>query len=209
MRKLLFNADRVFCDGQPLVWFSKLLRDPLPERVAGSDLVPKLLERCARKGQSVFFFGSDEKTLGNLRSEVSRRFPGLRIAGAISPPMGSIDSWDNEDYVRTIREARPDVLLVALGFPKQDVWIDRFRDALDVPLSIGIGASLDFIAGKQKRAPRWMQRCGLEWSWRLLSDPRRLCGRYARNFMALATLSVAHVFNLVRRGHSLRRLAAL
>jgi exopolysaccharide biosynthesis WecB/TagA/CpsF family protein len=181
VRRLMFEADEVFCDGMPLVWASRLFVRPgggLPDRVTGSDLVPRLLERLAAAGKSVFFLGSDEATLERLREKLSRDLPALRIAGLVSPPMGPIGSWDNAAYVEAIRRSKPDVLLVAVGFPKQDQWISRFRDQIRVPLMIGVGASLDFIAGKQVRAPRWMQRSGLEWVWRLGTDPKRLARRY-------------------------------
>jgi N-acetylglucosaminyldiphosphoundecaprenol N-acetyl-beta-D-mannosaminyltransferase len=181
VRRLMFEADEVFCDGMPLVWASRLFERPgrgLPARVTGSDLVPRLLDRLAAAGKSVFFLGSDEATLKRLTQKLSQELPALKIAGAVAPPMGPIDSWDNESLVETIRSARPDVLMVAVGFPKQDQWIQRFGSLIGVPLMIGVGASLDFIAGKQTRAPRWMQVSGLEWIWRLGTDPKRLARRY-------------------------------
>lgn len=189
IRRLMFEADEVFCDGMPLVWASRWFgksESALPERVTGSDLVPALLKRCAAEGRSVFFLGSDEPTLVRLEEKLGDDLPELRIAGAISPPMGAIEDWDNEGYVEVIREAKPDVLLVAVGFPKQDQWIRQFRDRIQVPLMIGVGASLDFIAAKQVRAPRWMQRSGLEWAWRLGTDPKRLARRYAKDARVLA-----------------------
>ncbi len=200
-RRLILGGDGVFCDGMPLVWASRLFGSrPLPERVAGSDLVPRLLERCAARGLSVYFFGSDPETLDTVQTRLASQFPSLKVAGTASPPVGQMEDWDNEAFVKSIREARPDVLLVALGFPKQDAWIRRFRDRLGVPLSIGIGASLDFIAGKQRRSPRWMQRTGLEWLWRLATDPRRLAGRYWRDFGALGRATARQAaWEIVRR----------
>lgn len=187
-RRILFYADRVFCDGQPMVWLSKLFGHDLPERVTGSDLTPQLLTACAKRGYKVFLFGSDEETMARLRTVLPQLYPGLEIAGAIAPPYGPLESWDHERYVREVRGSRADVLLVALGFPKQDVWIHRFRSRLGVPLSIGVGASLDFLAGKQRRAPRWMRRTGLEWTWRLGTDPRRLLKRYVLDLGCLIRL---------------------
>jgi N-acetylglucosaminyldiphosphoundecaprenol N-acetyl-beta-D-mannosaminyltransferase len=185
LRDFIFHADRVFCDGLPLVWLSKFLGAPLPERVAGSDMVPKLLELCASVDRSVFWFGSDPVTLERAAKVAVERFPGLSIAGFESPPMGDVDSWDHEATAERIKAAAPDLLLVALGCPKQERWIARHYRDLGVPLSIGIGASLDFIAGKQVRAPRWMRRVGLEWFWRAARSPRRLAGRYAKDFLYL------------------------
>lgn len=189
VRRLMFEADEVYCDGMPLVWASRLFERPgrgLPERVTGSDLVPRLLDRLAAEGLSVFFLGSDAETLGRLTEKLGRELPALRIAGAVSPPVGPIESWDNDAYVEAIRAAKPDVLMVAVGFPKQDEWIRRYRHQFEVPLMIGVGASLDFIAGKQVRAPRWMQVSGLEWIWRLATDPKRLTGRYLYDGRVLA-----------------------
>ena len=154
LREFIFHADRVLCDGLPLVWLSRFFGAPLPERVAGSDMVPRLLERCAASGRSVYWFGSDAATLGLAAEVAKERYPGLKIAGFESPPIGEVDDWDHEGTAARIREASPDLLLVALGCPKQERWIARHYQDLGVPLSVGIGASLDFIAGKQVRAPQ-------------------------------------------------------
>lgn len=186
LRKILLHSDRNFCDGQPIVWMSKLFGKPIPARVAGSDLTPRLLALSAERGYRVFFFGSDPTTRETLQRELPILYPGLKIVGSAAPPYGDIDTWDNQSYVKMIRESKADLLLVCLGFPKQDVWIHRYLQQIgNVSLAIGIGASLDFIAGKQTRAPRWMRRTGLEWSWRLLTDPKRLAKRYAHDLMAL------------------------
>ena len=187
-RWVVLGGDEVLCDGMPLVWASKLFGGTsLPERVAGSDLVPELLERCAENGHSVFFFGSDSDTLRHLQDRLANELPDLEIAGAMSPPYGPMEEWNQGSIVKEIKNAAPDVLLVALGFPKQDEWIRMFRDVVDVPLSIGVGASLDFLAGKQQRSPRWMQNSGLEWLWRLAKDPHRLAWRYTKDFFSLTT----------------------
>ncbi len=195
LREMLFDADEILCDGMPLVWASRFSRrSRLPERVTGSDLVPRLLERCAEKGYRVFFFGSDERTLQILKEKLKESNHDLNVAGAASPPMGQIDEWDNESYIEQIRNSRPDLLLVALGFPKQDLWIRQFARQTGVPLALGIGASLDFIAGKQVRSPRWMQKSGLEWLWRLGTDPKRLCRRYANDFAVLSRLLFTQLY---------------
>ncbi len=182
LRRILFAADRIICDGLPLVWLSSRQKTPLPERVAGSDLTPKLLERCAQAGKSVYFFGSDEATLEKVGAVLNERHPELKIAGWSSPPLAPVEDWDNERHVEEIRAAAPDLLLVAFGCPKQEYWIDTYQKRCGVPLAMGIGASLDFIAGKQVRAPRLLQIIGLEWFWRMASAPRRLAGRYAADF---------------------------
>ena len=189
LRKLLFDADEILCDGMPLVWSSRCDQAQcLPERVAGSDLVPALLNLCQQQGHRVFFFGSDSATLQKLQARLRKTHPQLQIAGAISPPMGSVETWENEHYLKQVTLAKTDLLLVALGFPKQDLWIQRFAHRTKVKLSIGIGASLDFLVGKQTRAPRWVQRAGMEWLWRLSTDPKRLTKRYLSDFSALVNL---------------------
>ena len=185
LRDFIFNADRVLCDGLPIVWLSRLLGAPLPERVAGSDLVPKLLDQCEEVGASVFFLGSDKDTLQDLCTLLAESKPRLRIAGHHSPPMGNVESWDNGTIRQSLKETAPDLLLVALGCPKQEQWIARNYQDLSVPLCIGIGASLDFLVGKQKRAPQILQKAGLEWIWRLCGNPRRLTKRYAADLLFL------------------------
>jgi exopolysaccharide biosynthesis WecB/TagA/CpsF family protein len=185
LRRILFAADRVICDGKPLLWLSRRQKMALPERVAGSDLTPRLLERCAEGRRSVFFFGSDEATLEKAAAVLAEQHPNLTVSGWASPPLAAMDDWDNDGFVAQIREAKPDLLLVALGCPKQEFWIEKYQRVSGVPLAIGIGASLDFIAGKQVRAPRFLQAIGMEWFWRFANSPRRLGGRYAADFKFL------------------------
>ncbi len=186
LRRMLFTADLVVADGMPLIWASRWLRGPLPERVAGSDLVPRLLERCAQEGLAVYFFGSDDETLAESSRLLCERYAGLRIAGYESPPMGNMGHWDNAAIAARVRESGARVLLVALGCPKQERWIFGNLAETGVGLAIGIGASLDFVSGKQIRAPRWMQTTGLEWVWRMGTNPKRLAGRYWKDFRFLA-----------------------
>ncbi|MGE9293389.1 MAG: WecB/TagA/CpsF family glycosyltransferase, partial [Puniceicoccales bacterium] len=167
LRVIFFYAHRIFCDGMPLVWLSRLLGHPLRARVTGADLVPALLKLCADEGKRVYFFGSDHKTLAEVVAILGERMPDLNICGYESPPMGQIDEWDNFGILHRMRKNRADLLLLALGCPKQELWIHRYHEQCGAKLSIGIGASLDFISGKQVRAPRWMQKTGLEWMWRM------------------------------------------
>jgi N-acetylglucosaminyldiphosphoundecaprenol N-acetyl-beta-D-mannosaminyltransferase len=141
-------------------------------------MVPRLLDLCARDGRGVYFFGSDEATLAQARQIAEERYPGLRVVGYESPPMGAVVEWDNEAICRRMRESGAHLLLACLGCPKQERWIHAHHRECGIPLSIGVGASLDFITGKQRRAPRWMQRTGLEWLWRLSGNPQRLVARY-------------------------------
>ena len=181
LRDLIFNAHRILCDGWPLVWQSKKLGTPLPERVAGSDLMPLLIKQCAQNDHSVYFFGSDNETLAEAKSILENKHPGLKICGFESPKIGLIHEWDNVAFCERINVANPDVLLIALGCPKQERWYRVNQHRLKVPLALGIGASLDFISGKQIRAPRWVQALGMEWFWRMTTDPKRLVSRYTKN----------------------------
>ena len=199
LRTIFFYADRIFCDGMPLVWISRLLGHPLRERVAGADLVPRLLELCAKEDKRVYFFGSDEKTLTEVVDILHERLPTLTVCGHESPRMGSVDEWDNNAVVERMRQSGADLVLLALGCPKQEQWIHRFHAQTGAPLSIGIGASLDFISGKQTRAPQWMQKTGLEWFWRMSTNPKRLLGRYSRDFLFLAAAAFSQAWSLRRR----------
>ena len=182
LRDFIFHADLVICDGLPLVGLSKLCGGcELPERVAGSDLGWPLLELCARRGFSVYFLGSDAKTLAELELVLTERLPELKIAGHCSPPIGRVESWDDAELSEKIESTDPHLLLAAFGCPKQEQWIARNHRSLGVPLSIGVGATLDFIVGKQQRAPKLAQKLCLEWFWRMCSNPRRLVKRYARD----------------------------
>jgi exopolysaccharide biosynthesis WecB/TagA/CpsF family protein len=211
LKRIIVEAHRVLCDGQPIVWMSKLLGCGLPGRVTGSDLTPRLLELVAKRGDGVFIFGTDEKTLESLSSRLKELYPGLNLVGAVSPPYGSIDSWDNQLYIDQIQQSGANLLLVCLGFPKQDVWIDRYLAKIGtVSLAIGIGASLDFIAGKQIRAPRIFRTVGMEWFWRLLQNPRRMLGRYIDDFFSIAKIGSLQLksmwFSRKESGRKLRLL---
>jgi len=173
------NADLVLADGVPLIWASNFLGRPLKEKISGSDLFPELCEWCARKGYRVFFLGGRPGAAQKAAELLKGEIPGLEIAGCYAPPYGFHKiPHQNAKTVEMVRTARPDVLLVGLGAPKQEKWIAKHLEELNIPLSIGIGVSFEFKAGVVKRAPIWMQRNGLEWFWRLLMEPRKLWRRY-------------------------------
>ena len=178
LRRILAEADLVLCDGMPLVWASRFLGNPLPERVTGSDLVPQLLAAAADKGWRVFFLGGTDESVARAARNVRARHPSLKLVGAYSPPFKPLLEMDQEDILRRVREAKPDILLVAFGCPKQEKWISMHLHLAGVPMSIGVGATIDFLAGLVRRAPPWMQRTGLEWVYRLLQEPQRLFRRY-------------------------------
>ena len=178
-QKIYRDAALVLTDGQPLVWYSKLKGTPIVEKVSGSDLFPEVCAMCARKGYSVFFFGAAEGVAEKAAEVLQKRYPGLKVAGVLSPVFGfEKNPEQTEQYVGLIREAKPDVLAIALGTPKGEKFAYRNLKALGVPAVLNIGATFDFIAGKVQRAPKRMSRCGLEWLYRAMQDPKRLVRRY-------------------------------
>jgi N-acetylglucosaminyldiphosphoundecaprenol N-acetyl-beta-D-mannosaminyltransferase len=130
------------------------------------------------EGYSVFLYGGKPETLIKLYNELADRFPNLKIAGSYSPPFRKLLSKEEEEIIHAINSASPDILFVGLGAPKQEKWMDDFCGHLKVPVSLGIGAAFDFLSGEKKQAPGWMQKRGLEWLFRLYSEPRRLWTRY-------------------------------
>lgn len=173
------KAFLVLADGMPILWGSRLVGKPIPQKISGSDLVYWLTEHAAQQGHSVFFFGSAPGVAAEAGRLLRRRYPGLKVAGSYSPPLGfEKDPEENAKAVAAIRGARPDIVYVALGSPKQDIWNLANHQAAGAPVLLGIGASLDFVTGRSRRAPVWMQHTGLEWLWRLTQEPGRLWKRY-------------------------------
>ena len=187
MQQILFDCDLVVPDGMPLLWVSRLLNCPLRDRVCGVDMVPRLAELAARRGYRIFLLGAKESVSRKAAENLHKVYPDLDICGRYSPPTGSIEQMDHEQILRRIDAARPDILLVAFGNPKQEKWIAMHRDRLGVPACIGIGGTLDFISGAIPRAPEWMRGVGLEWFYRCLQEPLRLTKRYMSDAAALAT----------------------
>lgn len=179
LRPMFSSADLVVADGMPLVWASWLQRTPLPGRVAGSDLVWSLSAQAASAGRRLYLLG-DEPLAREKAAEVLREtFPSLVIAGASSPPMGFEPDADSLGPIRdALREAQPDIVYVALGFPKQERVITALREEFPQTWFIGVGISLSFLGGQVKRAPSWVSKLGLEWLHRLIQEPRRLGRRY-------------------------------
>jgi N-acetylglucosaminyldiphosphoundecaprenol N-acetyl-beta-D-mannosaminyltransferase len=193
---ILHNCELVVADGMPLVWASRILGAPLKERVAGADLVPRLLELSARKKRRIFLLGASEENSFAAAENIAQDFPGAVVCGRYSPPFTPGVPVEDELILQLIAEAKPDLLLVAFGNPKQEKWIARHLDRLNVPVCIGVGASIDFLSGRQSRAPKWMQRSGLEWTYRMINEPRRLALRYLNNgLFLLRYLSVQLVAN--------------
>ena len=182
---ILHGCDLVLADGMPLVWASRMMGTPLKERVTGADLLPRLLELSASKQRRIFLLGAMEAHSRCAFERIRREYPDAQICGRFSPPVAPLEEMVNADILRHIEESKPDILLVAFGNPKQEKWLAMHRHTLNVPVCIGVGASIDFFSGKQLRAPMWMRQVGLEWLFRLGSEPRRLGFRYLDNALFL------------------------
>ncbi len=191
---ILRKADLVTADGMPIVWTSKLLGPAIPHRVTGSDLVPKLAEQAALRKKSIYFLGGYSGSAKNASVILKDRYQGLVIAGWDSPFVHIhgkelANAYENdEDIVARINASKADILFIAFGNPKQEIWFERNRHRLQVPVSIGIGGTFDFITGEIARAPVWMRDAGLEWLFRFIQDPRRLWKRYLVDFLKFGFL---------------------
>jgi N-acetylglucosaminyldiphosphoundecaprenol N-acetyl-beta-D-mannosaminyltransferase len=193
------EAAFILADGMPMVWASRWQPRPLPERVAGSDLVPALCERAAERGYRVFLLGGAPGVAEEAGRQLLRRFPGLALVGVEAPPFRPLSSEEQAQLLARIRDARPDMLFVAFGQPKGEVWLAKHYKELGVPACVQIGATLDFLAGRVRRAPRWIQRLGFEWAYRLSREPTRLATRYGSNFLFVARMLLRDVFGSRRR----------
>ncbi len=197
-KEILCQCDLVLADGMPIVWASHLLGAPLAERVTGADLVPRLAQLSRRRGYGIFLLGATPEVCEVAAARLEEM--GARIAGKLTPPLSGLDKFDNDHILAEIEKANPDILLVALGSPKQEKWIHQHRHRLKVPVCIGVGGSLDFLAGAIPRAPGWMQGAGLEWLCRLWAEPRRLAPRYLKDALGMARyFSVQLAFSMGAR----------
>lgn len=185
LEELNRRAAFIIADGMPMVWASRLTNNPLPERVAGSDLIFELCKRAAEKGHRVFFLGGSPDVVEQATQNLQSQFPGLQIVGKVSPPYRELSKEEEDDLLDTIREAQADLLFVAFGQPKGELWITKHLDELNIPAAVQVGASFDFAAGRIPRAPQWIRRSGLEWVYRIYREPKRLAGRYWKNFQFL------------------------
>jgi len=173
LREIVSSCALVNADGQSLVWASQILGRPVPERVTGIDLFQALLGLAADRGYGVYFLGATSEILEEAVARARREHPALRICGWHD------GYWDADDeLVNHVRASQPDILFVALPSPRKEYWLAEHLERLDVPFSMGVGGSFDVYAGRAKRAPLWMQRAGLEWSYRFWQEPLRLWKRY-------------------------------
>jgi len=176
-RKVQNGAVRALPDGGPLSSYSRAEGKSEAKRVTGPDLMREALIKSRETGWKHFFYGSTEKTLNMLRDKINREYPGAEVVGFISPPYRDITPEEDEIYINEINKAKPDFVWVGLGAPKQEIWMSAHKDKINA-LMIGVGAAFDYESGNLKRAPKWMQKCNLEWLYRFMQEPRRLFKRY-------------------------------
>jgi N-acetylglucosaminyldiphosphoundecaprenol N-acetyl-beta-D-mannosaminyltransferase len=179
MLAALRGATLTVPDGMPIVWAANLLGERLSNRVYGPELMLRYSARCAERGHRVWLYGGrDQGALAQLALSLRRTHPGIRIVGGYSPPFRPLTTEEEDDIVGQVNRAQADVLWVGIGVPKQEKWMARMRARLEVPVMCGVGAAFDFHAGRISQAPRWMQERGLEWTYRIAQEPRRLLPRY-------------------------------
>ena len=183
------EADLILTDGMPLIWISKLKKNPIKEKVSGSDLFPEVCKLSANKGYKVFLLGAAEGVAAQAAENLRAKYKGLNIVGTYSPSYGFENKEDEiQQIIEMINEVKPDVLAVGLGAPKQEKFLYNYRKQLNVPVALAIGASIDFEAGNIDRAPKWMQYSGLEWFYRLCKEPKRMFRRYLVDDMKIFRL---------------------
>jgi N-acetylglucosaminyldiphosphoundecaprenol N-acetyl-beta-D-mannosaminyltransferase len=190
LRQIHNRAGLVSADGMPLVWWSRLRGWRHARRVYGPDLLLACCERSITTGYRHFFYGGGEDVADLLARRLGRRFPGLVVAGTYTPPFRPLTPEEDEDVVGRINDAAPDIVWVGLSTPTQEYWMAQHVGRLQAPVLVGVGAAFDFHAGLKPQAPRWMQQSGLEWLFRMATEPRRLGRRYLVNNPAFLWLAM-------------------
>ncbi len=190
LKRVYENASLILTDGKPLIWISNWYKTPIKEKISGSDLFPPVCELAAKKGYTMYLLGAAEGVADKAAKNLMDKYKGLNIVGTYSPPFGfEKDKVELKKIERQIQEVHPDILIVGLGCPKQEKYMYHHCKELDVPISFGLGASIDFEAGNIKRAPRWMSEHGLEWLYRITQDPKRLAKRYLVDDMKIISIA--------------------
>jgi N-acetylglucosaminyldiphosphoundecaprenol N-acetyl-beta-D-mannosaminyltransferase len=198
IRKIHNQAGMVTPDGMPLVWLGRFNKHKNVNRVYGPDLMLEIFAKSSAKGYRHYLYGGNEGVPELLKSKLEARFPGVNIVGTYSPPFRALSKEEDEKIVSMLSVAKPDIIWVGLSTPKQERWMAGHVDRLNVPALIGVGAAFDFHSGLIKQAPSWMQKSGLEWLFRLLTEPKRLWRRYFRNNPRFIFLIVRQMLGLKR-----------
>jgi len=175
LQRSLMEADIVLADGLPIIWLSRMLGDPLPERVTGIDIMYELLKEADKKHYRVYFLGAKPEVLQTMIKTIQKDYLGIPIAGYRD---GYFDKDEEQDVAKNIKDSHADILFVGISSPKKENFLKNWLNFIDVPICHGVGGSFDILAGVTNRAPIWMQKCGLEWLYRLIQEPRRMWKRY-------------------------------
>ena len=179
LQKVYKNASLILTDGKPLIWISKWYKTPIKEKISGSDLFPRVCQLAANKNYTMYLLGAAEGVADTAARNLMKKYPGLNIVGTYSPPFGFEKNEQEMNKIKAqIQDVHPDIFIVGLGCPKQEKFMYYHCKELGVPISFGLGASIDFEAGNIKRAPKWMSNHGLEWLYRFSKEPKRLFKRY-------------------------------
>lgn len=175
LTKIINDCPLINADGQSIVWGSKFLGNPLPERVAGIDIFIELIKISAEKGYKPYFFGAKEEVVTEVVRKFKEQYPSLKVAGYRN---GYFNNNQSKEIAEDIRKSGADILFVGFSSPMKEFWIREHMEIMKVPFAMGVGGSFDVVAGKTTRAPKWMQKCGLEWFYRFIQEPRRMFKRY-------------------------------
>ncbi|MHC4148070.1 MAG: WecB/TagA/CpsF family glycosyltransferase [Planctomycetota bacterium] len=192
LRESLTEADIILADGVPIVWLSKLIGEPLPERVAGIDIMYRLLELSSKKNLRVYFLGAKQQVVQKVVKAITTEYPGVIVAGYRN---GFFQESDDKEVAGLIRKSSADIIFVAMPSPKKEKFLKKWHDYMNVPVCHGVGGSFDIVAGVTKRAPSWMQKCGLEWLYRTIQEPRRMWKRYLFTNTVFIKLSLAAILS--------------
>jgi len=193
LRRIHNDAGMVTPDGMPLVWFSRFCGKGRTDRVCGTDLMRKMTAVSSQRGYRQFYYGGAEGVADKLKQALITAHPKLDVAGTLCPPFRELTPEEDRAVVAAINAARPHIVWVGLSTPKQEYWMARHLGRIEAPVTVGVGAAFDFLAGGKRRAPLWMQRNGLEWLFRLCSEPRRLWRRYADIVPGFLTLAAGEL----------------
>ena len=198
LRAIQHRAGLVTPDGMPLVWLCRLAGHQDVGRVYGPDLMLALCEHSLARGYRHFFYGGGEGVAEQLAARLSRRFPGLAVAGTFSPPFRRLTKEEDDEIVRRIGDSGADIVWIGLGTPKQELWMADHVERMEAAVLIGVGAAFDFHSGRKRQAPYWIQRSGFEWLFRLATEPRRLWRRYLGTVPAFIVLMLMQKFRIVK-----------
>jgi N-acetylglucosaminyldiphosphoundecaprenol N-acetyl-beta-D-mannosaminyltransferase len=196
---ILNSADMVTPDGMPLVWMMRLKGHPAQQRVYGPTLMLHVLESAARENIYVGFYGSSPEVLRSLLAKMQAKFPNLKVVYSFSPPFTTLSAEEDAEIIKSINASSAQILFIGLGCPKQEIWMAEHRGKINAVM-LGVGAAFDFHAGVKSQPPAWMQKMGLEWLYRLATEPRRLWRRYLYHNPRFVILAILDLFGLLKNG---------